>query len=400
MATRRQPGTFDVPGYDSGEYSWGGYGWGEGTPEGDWGNPYDRGDAPGSPEDPQPIEQAAQGQYRGSLEGFDFGKFDNPEHLTPKYVFARHAANYDPKDKSSYSKLLADLRGDKSGYFKNASMRNDKLYGGSFEGEDLGEIDFQRDFEGGGGWHWETGGASPAAMAGFGGVGANPYRAGMGSGGSSGGGGGYQGGGGGNIGMMMEELKKLFPDGAYNEEIVNRRTENAQENLRRFNKGRMDNNRAQLAERGLLGSGPEAQEAFNREADIGAQYANAASGIYADESRAADSRMMQALQTAAGLSAQEAQILVDQFRATSDRDLGFANLDLGHRRAGIEETLGLGNLALGNMNAVNNYNLGVGRLGLDRDRLGYDIQSGDIGQWIDLLDLWLRGAGTSAGGYI
>ena len=81
------------------------------------------------------------------------------------------------------------------------------------------------------------------------------------------------------------------------------------------------------------------------------------------------------------MSTQEAQNLIDQFRASTER------------------TLGTGNLALGNMNAENTYNLGVGRLGLDRDRLLYDISQGDTQSLIDLINQLTNAAGISAGGY-
>lgn len=180
---------------------------------------------------------------------------------------------------------------------------------------------------------------------------------------------------------IMEQLKKLFPDGAFNQDIVNRRTDNVAASLDRQRKSRLATNRAMLAERGLIGSGPEATSLGNMESDLYGQYANAVSGIHADESDAASQRMMQALQLAAGLSADDAANIVNNYRAETER------------------TLGLGNLALGNSRAANEYNLGLGQLGLGRERLGWEMNSGNTDNLIKLIELYMSGANRSAGGY-
>jgi hypothetical protein len=192
---------------------------------------------------------------------------------------------------------------------------------------------------------------------------------------------------------IMAELEKLFPDGLFNQGIVNRRVENASEALGRQAKSRTASNRAMLADRGLIGSGPE-QTAQNRmEDDLFSQYSNAVSGIYANESENADSRMMQALGLAAGLSEAEMDNMLGWFRAQSDDRLG-------QGRLGLDSMLGRGNLALGNMRATNDYNLGLGQQGLDRDRLLLDVDQGDMDNYIKILELLLSGAGVGAGGYI
>lgn len=204
--------------------------------------------------------------------------------------------------------------------------------------------------------------------------------------------GGQGGGNSGGFGSIMDELKKLFPNGAFNQDIVNRRVDNVRDQLNRFSNSRNASNRAQLASRGLIGSGPEITAINRNEENIGNQYANALSGIYADESANADARMMQALQLATGMTS-------DQARVELERELGLKNLDLGWGRLGLDKTLGLGNLALGNMNGTNDYNLGLARLGLDRDRLQHEIENGNIDQIIQIITQLLAGANTSAGGY-
>jgi hypothetical protein len=181
---------------------------------------------------------------------------------------------------------------------------------------------------------------------------------------------------------LMAQLQAIFGNaGNFNEDIVNRRTENAGAALRRSANSRKANNMAYLAERGLVGDGPEGSMVGRVDESIANQYADAVSGIYADESAAADQRMMEALSLATGMS-------------TADADRA-----LGYFRANNDYTLGQGNLALQNSIASNNYNLGLGNFGLDRDRLMHDIDSGNVDQLIELLKLYLGGAQTSAGGH-
>jgi hypothetical protein len=202
-----------------------------------------------------------------------------------------------------------------------------------------------------------------------------------GGGGGAGTGGGAGGGGGFNGDALRTALQGLFPNGAFNQDVVNRRSENAASTLRRYSNSQRANNRARLADRGLIGSGPEATEAYNRESDIADQYAEAVSGIYADESQNADSRMIQALSLAAGLDQADADRLLGYFKANNDFSLG------------------QGGLALGNFKAQNDYNLGLGNFGLQRDQLEYDMSHGDIDQMIELLGLLMGGAQTSSGGH-
>lgn len=223
----------------------------------------------------------------------------------------------------------------------------------------------------------------------------NPTRAtwtaagGNGPNGNGGGGGGQGGpggpagpGGGGKGGLfdpdVMDQLKKLFPDGAFNMDLTKRRTDVARDQLNSFSKSRNASNRAQLADRGLLGSGAEMTAQNSAESDIADKFSQAASSIYGDESQRADSRMMQALQMAAGLTESEAQMLIDQ--------------TLGNRKMDIERELGLGNIGV-------QRELGLGNLGLGWGRLNLDQNQGDIDALIKLLGQLYGGADTSAGGY-
>lgn len=194
------------------------------------------------------------------------------------------------------------------------------------------------------------------------------------------------------------ELKKLFPSGLYNNQLVSDRTSSAADDLNRQRKSRMATNRAVLADRGLLGSGPEMTAMNRMEEDLYDQFTGSVRDIRADESSNADERMMLALTTAAGLSTDQARLVLDRFKAENEDKFNMGSLSLGHRNAGITETLGLGNLALGNLNATNSYNLGLGNLGLGRDTLNSGNTNTRVDQLIDLLEIYMRGAGITTEG--
>lgn len=207
-------------------------------------------------------------------------------------------------------------------------------------------------------------------------------------------------------------LSNIFNKGGdFNQNIVDQRVGSAQDDLLRQRSSQKKSNQSELASRGLLGDGAEYKANASLDQDIDSAYANQVGDIYSNESQNADSRMMQALQISAGMTAAEAQNAVDMYRAQSDnqigmggldvqRMLGMGNLALGNRNAGINERLGMGGLALGNAQNQTNYTLGMGRLGLDRDTLMQTIRSGNSDDLIRLLQLLMQGAGTTSGGHI
>jgi hypothetical protein len=164
---------------------------------------------------------------------------------------------------------------------------------------------------------------------------------------------------------LKNALAGLFPNGAFNQGVVNQRLDSARDTLNRQRKSSTASNQAALANRGLIGDGPE-QSAQNRlDERLFDSFTNAAGDIYADESENADSRMMQALQIAAGMTAEEAENAISWFRAQTDRNLGEGNLALGGRRLDLDRVVGEGNLALGNYRAQSDYDLGLRRDDLD-----------------------------------
>jgi hypothetical protein len=185
--------------------------------------------------------------------------------------------------------------------------------------------------------------------------------------------------------------KMLNMSGDYNSGILNRRVESAREDMNRARSSQSDLMKAQLAERGLLGSGAEITGMSGLEEQLGDRYAGTVRDIYADESAAADKRLLETMGIAAGLSGQDAQRLVDWFNAHTNKEVGLGQIAATNHRtdteaataardASIREALGMGDLGLrrdlgfGQLGldsdiAQNNYNLGQGNLGLGYDQL-------------------------------
>lgn len=311
------------------------------------------------------------------IQGFDFDKitgakpYDSPEKYSDSLrAFSQYLG--------SGGKIARNELGGAVDYFRSngfsgaQAVGDDKIDFGDGRGpidviQSNGSIWFQNGpdrFESAGGGPGAVPGGVPGAAL----IGANP--------------------GGMDFGKIKAALEGLFPGGAFNQDIVNRRTESAREDLERFNKSRKATNRAYLADKGLLGSGPEATEAFSREDDIASRYIGAARDIYADESENADQRMMQALSLASGMSMEDAKNAIDLFRANTERT-----------NVGNNFTLGQGRLALDNQGLANSYNLDLAKFGLDRDRTLWDMENNSIDQLTAMLQLLMNGAQTSAGGY-
>lgn len=355
--------------------------------------------APGEPTPGVPPTSSASslGQWANMLEGFDLGKLQSG-HDSPKYQFGRVMSQFDPT-KGITQELLDALN--KLG-LGTVSGSGDKLrIGGNvdprFEG--ITEFDIARDL-GKGGWQWQ----------GIGGPGYQPSGGGGGYTPSAATGGSYGGGGGGGtttsttrtaptFDSLKQTLEGLFPGGLFNQDVVTRRTSNIADALTRQRKSQTASNQAALAERGLIGSGPEASAMQNLDDRMFQTFTSGVNEAYATEGENADQRMMQALQIAAGMTAEEARNAVDWFRANTEKELGLGQLDLGRGRLGLDERLGMGNLALGNLRAGQDYNLGMGRLGLDRDALMYNLQNTDIDRLLEIARILMGGSGTAAGGY-
>lgn len=155
---------------------------------------------------------------------------------------------------------------------------------------------------------------------------------------------------------MWKQLSGLFNGGQPNQDIINRRMDVARDQLNRERNRTLKNNQALLADRGLVGSGPEATSYENMDERLGGATNDAYQSIYGDELQRADSRMMNALTLATGMTSDQARNYIDQFRAQTDHDLGFGQLALGNKNSDQGFTLGQGQLALNNFTANNQNN--------------------------------------------
>jgi hypothetical protein len=376
----------------------------------DYNQPYEQGGVTGGYTAP-----AAPVPTSGSLEGFNADKLESPTHKleSPKYAFADVMQNYGNTPEgfqqgfAELQKLYPDffgnwqIEGDDSIKWSGEGSLND-----AFQGHDSFDVWRNASGEGGGpgGWQWETNRPMPQnGGARF------DLSSIMGGGSGSGSGSGGYGGGSGSSSFtssnpyadeIMQQLRGLFPDGGFNQDIVNRRVDSARDVLNKQRTSRNATNRALLADRGLIGSGPEVTSYDNLEGDLYNQFSGAVNNIYANESENADQRMMEALSLATGMTLQQASQAIDQYRAQTDRDLGFGNLALGNKRADNDFSLGMGDLALGNVRAGNDYQLGLGNLGLGYSNLGFQQSQWNDERMLDLIRLYLGGAGTAADGFI
>lgn len=105
-------------------------------------------------------------QYRGQLQGFDAGKLDAQKN-DPKYVFAKYAQGLNVQDPNDRAKLQDLLRGDQSGFFKNATLDGDILHGAYDPATGgTGDVDVIKGLKAGGeGWQWGALGGPQAQAA-------------------------------------------------------------------------------------------------------------------------------------------------------------------------------------------------------------------------------------------
>jgi len=128
----------------------------------DYAQKFPSGNIPGSPPPGAPAPGAQlPNAYAGQLEGFDSGKLGDLTHTSPKYVFARIAQQYNVADPAQRQAMLAALRADPSGYFRNATLSGSKgdvlEIGGTLDPRFGGVSRFdiiRAAGEGGKGWQW------------------------------------------------------------------------------------------------------------------------------------------------------------------------------------------------------------------------------------------------------
>lgn len=161
--------------------------------------------------------------------------------------------------------------------------------------------------------------------------------------------------------------------GAVNQGVINSQIDQARGVLNQQRSAQLDQDRAELADRGLLGSGAEGNALGTLDKNLGASYGSALSGILGNEYQAANNRMMQALTTGAGMGEQDAQRLVDAYNAQTGRAGTLGELGLQGQAIGLQGELG--NKGLDIQNTLGNKQIDttsqLGNRGLDiQDELG------------------------------
>lgn len=164
----------------------------------------------------------------------------------------------------------------------------------------------------------------------------------------------------------------LGQGGGLNDDILNRRVESTRETLERQRNAELDTMQGQLSARGLLGQGAEIEGTGRVNERIADMFGGQVRDIYADESARSDERLLRTMSIAAGLSADDADRLVDWFNAQTGRDVGMGQIAADRERTGVQRELGQGDLAQRAADLALRRDLGFGDLGLREYETGLD----------------------------
>ena len=355
--------------------------------------------------------------FGGAPAGYDAGKWADPLHQTPKYVWGRIAEEARASGAPNWEQIAIDN-------FIKAYPGTVQESADSFITPWGESIDPFRDFGGESGTQWMVRGAggggapsgfslsslfgsrTPSAPSGGGApapTGGHPFAdpgfqavmnaigpahpqyaeyqawlaaGGAGAPGSSASGGSASGGPvapQGGMQSLYDAIGRLLGQGGgLNDDILNRRVESARETLERQRNAELDTMRGQLSSRGLLGQGAEYEGTGRVNEGIADKFSGAVRDIYADESARSDERLLRTMSIAAGLSADDADRLVDWFNAQTGREVGLGQIAATRERTGVERELGLGELGIKAEDLGLRRDLGFGQLGLQEYGLGLD----------------------------
>lgn len=177
----------------------------------------------------------------------------------------------------------------------------------------------------------------------------------------------------GGMQSLYDTIGRLLGQGAgLNDDILNRRVESARETLERQRNAELDTMQGQLSARGLLGQGAEVEGTGRVNERIADMFGGQVRDIYADESARSDERLLRTMSIAAGLSADDADRLVDWFNAQTGRDVGMGQIAADRERTGVQRELGLGDLGQRAADLALRRDLGFGDLGLREYETGLD----------------------------
>lgn len=185
---------------------------------------------------------------------------------------------------------------------------------------------------------------------------------------------------------LRDQIAQLMQGGQFDQALVDQRIRGARESAAGAFQGNLADARNALASQGLLSApgvaqGSEADTISRIAQQNSGDLANTTSDIVNNEMQASDSRMVSAFQMATGLAQSDAQNMLAAVNAGTNRQQMFANL------------------ALQNLSTNVQWNEFLAQMGFNRDQLAASVQSGQISQLLQLLQLFMNGAGQAAGGY-
>lgn len=200
-------------------------------------------------------------------------------------------------------------------------------------------------------------------------------------------------------------------DPSTNAARVNSRVGQSRDALERQRHAETDTLSSQLADRGLMGQGPEASSLERLDERLGSQFGDTVAGIQSDESARSDDQLIKVLALATGLTTDQAANEIAKYNAETNRALGaesnatnragvMGNLALGEGRLNLDTMLGSGNLALDNLHEIDTNNINVADFGLRRDLGLAGVQNTNIEQILELIRIMSGTAGQSAGGAV
>lgn len=184
---------------------------------------------------------------------------------------------------------------------------------------------------------------------------------------------------------LQAQLLQLIQNGGVSPDIATKLI-GAREDAALAQRSMLEDARAALAGQGIL-SAPGVDQGATTDAigriseKIAPEFAGAVRDIYGQALDESNQSFMSALQMATGLSDSQSKTLL-------------AALGQGTSRQQV-----LAGIALDNLSANMDWNKFLAQHSLDQTKLAEDISQGRMTQVIQLLQLFLQGAGTAAGGY-
>lgn len=187
--------------------------------------------------------------------------------------------------------------------------------------------------------------------------------------------------------LNKQLIDLLNNGGGLNTDRLNQRLSAARSAEATANAAQINDARDALAANGTLSEPGTPQGALSTAVDritraIAPQYASTVSGIYTDESQQADARLTSAISAATGLDENQASNILSAVGTGTQRQVALAQIALN---------------SLANNQQWNEF---LATYGLNRDQVMAEIQNGNLSSIATLLQIFMQGAGTSAGGFI